>query len=144
MIDPTSDEQVLAATLYGEARGEGEAGLEAVASVILNRVVIAKATGRKQFGDGSIRSCCLKPWQFSSWNQSDPNRAKLLALDFANPMPILAQCLAVACRAIAGELPDTVGGATFYKTNVLPWPAEWGHAVAPVKVVGHQSFYVLP
>ena len=36
---------VLARTLWGEARGEGTAGMQAVASVILNRVKIAKQKG---------------------------------------------------------------------------------------------------
>ncbi|HEY5046718.1 MAG TPA: cell wall hydrolase [Rhizomicrobium sp.] len=143
-VDFADEAQVLAATLYGEARGEGEAGLEAVACVVLNRVRIARAGNRAQFGCGTVASCCLAPWQFSCWNEADPNRAKLLALDFDRPIFASEwQCLEIARRALAGGLPDTVDGATFYKVSSLPWPREWGRQVPPAKVIGRQSFYRL-
>ena len=41
----TLETDTLARTLWGEARGEGHYGMEAVASVILNRVKIADAKG---------------------------------------------------------------------------------------------------
>lgn len=52
-------DNVIAKTLYAEARGEGKKDLEYVASVIYNR------------GNGKAQKCvkaCLKPWQFSCWN----------------------------------------------------------------------------
>lgn len=52
-------DDVIAKTLYAEARGEGRRGLEYVASVIYNR------------GKGKADKCvkaCLKPYQFSCWN----------------------------------------------------------------------------
>ena len=36
---------ILARTIYGEARGESISGMEAVASVVLNRVAFAKRRG---------------------------------------------------------------------------------------------------
>lgn len=42
---------VLARTLWGEARGEGSTGMEAVASVILNRVEVAKRRGHYWWGN---------------------------------------------------------------------------------------------
>ena len=46
MEDNRFDEtDILARTLYGEARGEGLIGLEAVACVILNRVSCQKKRG---------------------------------------------------------------------------------------------------
>lgn len=53
-----SDREVIALTLLGEARGEGEIGMRAVGSVIANR-----ASERHQ----SIRTVCLQPYQFSCW-----------------------------------------------------------------------------
>lgn len=54
-----SDIEIVAKTLFGEARGEGEMGLKGVASVIWNRAG----------GDISkLKSVCLKPKQFSCWN----------------------------------------------------------------------------
>lgn len=52
-------DDVIAKTLYAEARGEGRRGLEYVASVINNR------------GVGDAEKCveaCLRPYQFSCWN----------------------------------------------------------------------------
>lgn len=40
------DTDILARTIYGEARGESISGQEAIASVILNRVAFAKRRGR--------------------------------------------------------------------------------------------------
>lgn len=55
---------ILAKTLYHEARGEGEAGLRAVASVIHNRAV-------KRYGKVSGTLCASeakRKMQFSCWN----------------------------------------------------------------------------
>lgn len=145
MIDLDSDLDVLTATLWGEARGESLAGIEAVASVIVNRVAAVKVRPkRKQFGDGSWRSACLRPWQFSCWNRDDPNRAKLMGLDLETPKTNdLALCLLTAEDAIAGRLADSTHGALFYKVTSLPWPKDWGQEVEPIYEVGHHSFYRL-
>jgi spore germination cell wall hydrolase CwlJ-like protein len=143
MLDLASDMQVLAATVFGEARGEPQTGREAVAAVVMNRVAVARAAARKQFGDGTIRGCCLAPEQFSCWNRGDPNRARLFALDFAAPDVTLSGCIAVAERALAGRLPDPTQGATFYKVSTLAWPRDWGAQTAPLAVIGRHSFYRL-
>jgi N-acetylmuramoyl-L-alanine amidase len=143
MIDLTSDLQVLAATVYGEARGDGRLGQEAVACVVTNRVALRHVTDRKQFGDGTVRGCCLVPEQFSCWNRGDPNRAKLFALDFVTAEASLSGCIAVAAQALAGALADPTHGATFYKVSTLAWPREWGAETPPLATIGRQSFYRL-
>ncbi|MDY6408142.1 MAG: cell wall hydrolase [Pseudomonadota bacterium] len=75
-----SETEILAKTLYGEARGEGISGLEAVANVILNRVKHPCWWGK------SIQEVCLKPMQFSCWNTDDPNRKKLMEDLSADPV----------------------------------------------------------
>ena len=55
---------IIADTLYMEARGEGEIGIRAVATVIYNR---AKGDVTK------LEAVCLAPKQFSCWN----NRSKV-------------------------------------------------------------------
>ena len=49
IVEPETlpDAEILARTLYGEARGEDLAGIEAVASVILNRVAFARRVLRR-------------------------------------------------------------------------------------------------
>ncbi len=128
--------EVLARTLYGEARGEPVRGKEAVAAVILNRVRKAEAHGGWWWGD-DIVGVCLKPWQFSCWNPGDPNRARLLAVTAESGTS--ATCLRVARRAVAGRLDDPTGGATHYHARHVHPPWAWSHV--PSAEIGGHLFY---
>lgn len=145
MTDPNID--TLARTLWGEARGEEDVGMSAVAQVVMNRCAAAKVYMAKHgrahplYGDGTPASACKVPYQFSCWLPSDPNREKLLAVDDSDPQ--FAVALQIADTAVNGALEDTAGVALYYKTNSLPWPAAWGEQVDPLTVIGNQSFYVL-
>ena len=75
------DRDILARTLWGEARGESLAGQIAVAWTIRNRVNDGKA--KSWWGEG-YAGVCQKPYQFSCWNKSDPNFAYLSG---AKPIP---------------------------------------------------------
>src|SRR5690606_4106602 len=81
------DLDTLARTLWGEARGEGVAGMQAVAAVIMNRHKLAKqnAAYARQFGR-SVAEICLKPYQFSAWLASDPNRFKMMTVSTSDPV----------------------------------------------------------
>jgi hypothetical protein len=71
---PSTDLAVIdtfARTIWGEARGEGCLGMEAVAYVIRNRVRNPRWWGK------DYSSVCLAHSQFSCWNQNDPNLPKL-------------------------------------------------------------------
>jgi len=126
----------LARTLWGEARGEPVRGIEAVAAVVVNRVRRAVAAGGFWWG-GSVIAVCRKPWQFSCWNPSDPNRAKLLAVKADDP--VFATCLRVARRAVAGVLPDPTGGATHYhRTGIHP---AWAAGSLPSAEIGRHLFF---
>jgi len=129
--------EVLARTLYGEARGETLAGKEAVACVVLNRVARATARGGSYWWGRDVVGVCLKPWQFSCWNTNDPNRAKLLAISEANRT--FRTCLSVAGRALAGAVEDKTAGATHYHTRTVT-PA-WSRGRAPCAVIGGHLFY---
>lgn len=117
----TSD--VLARTLWGEARGEGTQGMQAVANVILNRVKVAEDKGSFWWGNNIIQ-VCQKPYQFSCWNRSDPNFRKLQSVDKSDLYFATAQRLAQ--RAVIGALEDITGGATHYHAkSVSPyWTAD--------------------
>lgn len=118
------DVEVLARTLWGEARGEPRAGIEAVACVVLNRV------RRQSYWGRSIAEVCLKPYQFSCWNQDDPNRRHLLSLSSSDPE--YRRALDVAKAAIAGGLIDATQGATHYYSKRLRRPPVWalGHSAS--------------
>ena len=68
------DRDILARTLWGEARGESLAGQIAVAWTIRNRVNDGK--DKSWWGEG-YAGVCQKPYQFSCWNRNDPNFAYL-------------------------------------------------------------------
>ncbi len=127
---------IMARTLYGEARGEGLKGIEAVASVIMNRVRIGREKGGYWWGD-SVETVCLKPFQFSCWNPNDANFDVIQSV-----MPKEAEfylCQHVAMRAIRGTLADETGGATHYHT--LSSNPAWARHLVPCAQIGNHLFY---
>lgn len=64
--------QIMALTIYGEARGESTEGKIAVGSVILERVDHRLWDGR------TIQEVCLRKWQFSCFLENDRNFGRLL------------------------------------------------------------------
>ena len=77
-METFDDISVMAGTLWGEARNQGDEGMIAVGNVIMNRV-----KAKSWYGD-HIKGVCLKAWQFSCWNDDDPNKEKILALDYTD------------------------------------------------------------
>ena len=130
---------ILARTLWGEARGEGAEGMRAVAHVILNRARIAEEKGGFWWGNNIIQ-ICQKPYQFSCWNRSDPNFCKLTQIDENDPYFVTA--LRIARQAVAGTLgADMTFGATHYHTkSIKPY---WAKAYKPTAEIGHHLFYFL-
>lgn len=127
---------VLARTLWGEARGEGSVGMHAVANTILNRVKIAQGRGTFWWGNDIIQ-VCQKPYQFSCWNRSDPNFRKLQAVDESDMY--FATAVRIARRAVAGVLPDITSGATHYhEQSIAPY---WAKGESPCAVIGRHKFY---
>lgn len=120
-----------ARTLWGEARGETKTGREAIASVILNRL---KKPHR--FG-GTIEEVCRKPFQFSCWNDNDPNLPKLKKVDLSDL--IFAECVSIAEAAVNGVLIDSTNGADHYHTTGVS-PA-WSRGKAPCAEIGNHLFY---
>lgn len=127
---------ILAKTIFGEARGETVAGQEAIASVILNRVAFAQNVGRYWWGN-NIAEVCQKPKQFSCWNLDDPNYKLLLRVTEENYGYCI--CKRIAMRAVAGLLNDATSGATHYHTkNVRP---KWSIGKIPCFEIGNHVFY---
>jgi spore germination cell wall hydrolase CwlJ-like protein len=127
---------ILARTLWGEARGESVRGIEAVAAVVLNRVAVARARGGFWWG-GSVADVCRKPRQFSCWNEGDPNRVKLLAVGADDP--VFNTCRRIARRAVAGLLDDPTGGATHYHARGIE--PRWAVGRSPCAEIGRHLFY---
>lgn len=133
-INPDVD--TLARTIFGEARGELVRGKEAVASVIINRVRRAKDRGGYWWGD-SVSAVCRRAWQFSCWNENDPNREKIESVELDNK--VFASCMRIARRAAAGVLNDPTGGATHYHARGIAPP--WAQDRKPCAEIGNHLFY---
>lgn len=132
----------LARTLWGEARGEPQDGQIAVAWVIRNRASRARFAGRLVGAEGAVAHVCLAPWQFSCWNEGDPNRAKLLVLREDQ----CAEQIEVARGVLDGAIDDPTGGADHYHTVDAPswareWPPSWAPTMAESARFGGHVFY---
>jgi N-acetylmuramoyl-L-alanine amidase len=141
--DHDRDRDILARTLHGEARGEGRAGLIAVASVILNRqrIVRMHPARIRQFGGPAIADICLAPAQFSCWLASDPNSAILRAPTITGQSFIL--CTRIAADALAGRLNDPTGGADHYCVARIAPQTFWARGKTSTAIIGAHAFYRL-
>lgn len=128
------DTEILARTLYGEARGEIIDGVCAVASVIVNR----ENHHIKRYGIG-IANVCLKRKQFSCWNDDDENLSKLLT---TINNPVVGKCRIIAMLAVRGLLVDNTDGATHYHhKSIEPY---WisGKGMIHTVDIGDHKFYM--
>nr|BDD44515.1 hypothetical protein 14 [Moraxellaceae bacterium] len=126
---------VLAQTIYGEARGEGRRGMEAVAAVVMNRAAIGG-----WWGD-SVIAVCKAPWQFSAWNENDPNAALIRGLKPGQGDSLFDLAYEIAGDAIAGRLDDPTGGATHYYNPHVVTPS-WVTAFNETVTIGNHRFGV--
>lgn len=122
-LDSKSRDSVIR-TLYGEARGEGDRGMIAVAHVIKNRTLDKRWPNT---GDAVVR----QKWQFSSWNVNDANYKKILALKTNDRFYIH---IGNIVDAVWNEVADPTNGAVYYYAPAgMPGgkaPKWWPSAVA--------------
>ncbi len=120
-VELTRETKVIAITILAEARGEGQAGMYAVAAVIAQR-----AHERGQ----TPKEICLKPYQFSCWNGK--------SLKGMVPQAEYAIALAKNIKLLSR---DFVGFANHYHNNKVS--PKWAKGKKPVKVIGNHLFYKL-
>ena len=136
------DDQVMALTIYAEARGEPRQGKIAVGTVILNRV-----SNRKWDGE-TILEVCLWPYQFSCYNLDDPNRPILrrIAEDwdyhYEKSRP-LQDCYLIARGLMSlTTTPDPdLENCYQYLTTEAKEAAKWWREMTFVKKIGHHEFF---
>ena|GEM_PF-762073 len=126
---------VVVATLWGEARGEGEQGMQAVLNVIMNR---AKGDFNKA---GAI---ALRKKQFSMWNGiTNPGESAINLAREKKDDKTYQIALKLVNDAMHGKLQDITGGATFYfnphKANPI-----WAKKFIKTKSIGNHNFYKIP
>lgn len=132
------DVDVLARTIWGEARGQNYVGMQAVANVIINRrnYVRKYPWYAVRWGSG-IAGICKWPWQFSVWNKSDPNYQKIQAVTDSDPQ--FRTALEIAQKAADGTLVDITDGSTYYHTKaILP---KWAENAVATATIGTHKFY---
>lgn len=131
------EDDTVARTLWGEARDQGAAGMEAVAHVIFNR-----EADRRWRGQGGLAAICLQPAQFSCWNENDPNRKQCLNVTTADPSFALAVSTVGKVRASRSSAPpggDPTQGATHYHAvGVFP---RWALSGQRTATIGSHIFY---
>ena len=128
-----SDVDVMARTIYGEARGQSFQGQVAVAFVIKTR-----SDERRK----SITEICLAPMQFSCWNRNDPNRKIVEFVGMDTPRFMTAY--GIACLVITGQLVNPAPGANHYHTvsapDNMPWPPNWAKQMKTITTIGAHTF----
>ena len=136
------DVDVLARTIYGEARGEyfrpdgGVSSLVCVANVICNRAAQPKRYGK------SIAEVCQRPYQFSCWRKNDPNYVIITRMQYGDDK-IFDLCYEVAKNVLAGQWPDLTEGANHYHASWMKIYPAWSLGRTPTKRMGQHIFYKL-
>jgi len=131
----TNDDLIVAATIWGEARGEGEEGMKAVANVIKNRA-------DKQ--NIPPKEIALKPKQFSIWNDTTPDKFKNFINDTIQKHPSSNKAWEISKNMVKNFVKtkgdDNTKGALFYHTtNIKP---KWDFKkLQYTTTIGHHKFY---
>lgn len=130
------DLEVVTRTVYGESRGESYAGKTAVAWTIVNRTIKRKL---------SPSEAALQPYQYSCWNEGDPNAATLKDPTVDISSKDWRECFKAALAVLGGfdlvgcKVDDLTKGATHYHTqSIKPY---WAQGKEPCYVVGNHIFY---
>lgn len=132
--DLFSDQEIIAKTAWGEARGLGSQGMQATLNTLQNRL----SSGITWWGD-TLRTVALHPFQYSCWNVNDPNQPKLLQVTESDPQ--YASAMQLAASALSGSLVDVTGGADSYYAGSLPKPPKWSAGLTPTIQIGDQLYF---
>ena len=136
----TQATNIIARTLYMEARSEGEAGIDAVASVISNR-----AGGKAE----KLPIVCLKKYQFSCWNGSTTKTPTLYkaivpsaAVKQGPNRDMWQYCEKTAGKLLDGTFKSTIGKRNAYHT--LAVTPNWDEIMQDKTTIGNHVFGYLP
>lgn len=128
---------IVARTLFDEARGEGEKGIDAVASVLYNR-----AAGKAV----NLPGVCLKKYQFSKWNGQknlDPKNYKIVVpVQLKKPgkdRDMWSYCQKTAGKLIYGEFKSTIGTKNSYYAHDKVTP-NWANKMSDTEKIGNHTF----
>lgn len=130
IISP-NEEYMLALTIWKEARNQPIEGQFRVADTILNRVLDKR-------WPNTIKGVALQRWQFSVYNQGDPNRTLQPEFTGAADWDAWSSALRVA-RWACSEGPQTP--VNHYHTKAVN--PRWAQGVNPFVTIKDHIFYAL-
>lgn len=143
---PTGPTSIVGVTLFGEARGTGDAERAGIAATIQNRI----AAKRRAWGL-TPDAVCLMPWQYSCWTPSGGLANYETVMDAVRQLlspdavfgPQLRTCLALAAEVVAGVVTDTTFSSTHYLTRALylAKPPSWARGLIPACQIGGTVFF---
>jgi N-acetylmuramoyl-L-alanine amidase len=128
--------EIVAKTLWGEARGEPADGQVGVACVIRNRVNDPSWWGK------SFEEVCLKSGQFSCWTEE---KAQMDALNVYKDSEG-RQCLWIAIGVVYNYVLDVTRGADHYLARWMidkGMAPPWATKNKPIIQIGNHLFYKL-
>ena len=118
---------IIAATLIGEAGGEGKNGMQAVLNVIMKR-------SKNDFEKAS--GVCLARKQFSMWN-GVKDKSKIISKNSHHPK--WKEALELVEQAKKGTLQDITKGASSYYAHKKVTPY-WASSMDETVVIGNHTF----
>ena len=130
----TIEQRVVAQTILGEARGEGKAGMYAVACVIAQRSIEWKRNGKSI----TPKQACLQAQQFSCWNENDPNRKKLPTLLKTHQHAAYAKALAINLARLQRSYVKNADHYCHINTDNY-----WTRKSKPIAIIGKHKFFKL-
>ena len=136
---PLSDRELFARLIQCEAGGEGDNGMRAVASVVMNRV---RAPGGEyaRVGQGSIRNIIYQPYQFVCASETERGQYNPQNIYNMNPESIHFE---IVDWAIAGNRLMPLGEALWFFNPFSPecrpqFPSDIGYFITRI---GDHCFY---
>lgn len=123
---------MLALCVWREARGEPYPGKLMVAQVIKNRVE------DKRWPDDYV-GVITQPYQFSAFNQNDPNVVKFPKEDD----PAWKESVAAADAVLAAREGHSYTSANHYHVKQMDPKPRWAEGKTPVGEAGNHVFYCL-
>lgn len=130
-----SNLRLLAMLVWGEARGTTFKEKVSVAWVVKNRKDYPSWWG------SGWQGVILKPYQFSCFNATDPNRQKMREPLEYDSQEVWEECCIAAAVVYSDIVEDPTGGADHYFSGSLT--PSWANNQQPTAIIGPFKFYKL-
>ena len=139
---PYTDRELLARLLQCEADGEGDVGMQAVASVIMNRTNVPYGEFFRVSNGGDVRAIMQQPGQFTCMMETVAGAYNAQNIYNMNPQEIHYQ---IADWVLSGSTLGEVANSLFYfnpfKPTCIPYFPPGGVGVIQTRIHNH-CFYI--